>query len=250
MDDGGGPWDGSVYQSTFASIGITVPYFAKPPPTTYTPYSRATPRVFAPSPPAQPRQARSAISWELVGGILGIAAGAALCIGTAGVGCVVAGALIATAFSTAGYIADNPGAKSEDIAANLGTNLAMSLVPVCRGGVCKLAGKEAVAGTKGWTVGGDIYTSTRSGKAPAWSTVRSRFWKNEAANPAYGPWDASTLARMNKGGAPQRFNPAKGGKESMELSHEPIPFRDGGTNVVPRWPQDHARVDPYRRPGY
>jgi hypothetical protein len=38
--------------------------------------------------------------------------------------------------------------------------------------------------------------------------------------------------------------------ESMELSHEPIPHRDGGTNVVPRWPQDHAAVDPLRRPGY
>jgi hypothetical protein len=38
--------------------------------------------------------------------------------------------------------------------------------------------------------------------------------------------------------------------ESMELSHEPIPFRDGGTEFVPRWPQDHAAVDPFRFPGY
>jgi len=36
----------------------------------------------------------------------------------------------------------------------------------------------------------------------------------------------------------------------MELSHEPIPARDGGTEFVPRWPEDHARVDPYRHPGY
>jgi hypothetical protein len=38
--------------------------------------------------------------------------------------------------------------------------------------------------------------------------------------------------------------------QAMELSHEPIPFRSGGTDVVPRWPQDHAAVDPFRRPGY
>lgn len=55
---------------------------------------------------------------------------------------------------------------------------------------------------------------------------------------------------MKKGNAPQRYNPDKGGMESMELSHEPIPQRDGGKDFVPRWPQDHAEVDPYRRPGY
>ena len=55
---------------------------------------------------------------------------------------------------------------------------------------------------------------------------------------------------MRKGRAPQRYNADKGGMESMELSHEPIPFRDGGTKFVPRWPQDHAAVDPYRHPGY
>ncbi len=69
----------------------------------------------------------------------------------------------------------------------------------------------------------------------------------------WGHWDSrviNNLARMRAGNAPQRFNPDKGGTESMELSHEPIPARDGGTQFVPRWPQDHAAVDPYRRPGY
>ena len=56
--------------------------------------------------------------------------------------------------------------------------------------------------------------------------------------------------RMQRGLPPQRFNQAKGGLESMELSHEPIPFRNGGTNLVPRWPQDHAALDPFRFPGY
>lgn len=55
---------------------------------------------------------------------------------------------------------------------------------------------------------------------------------------------------MQRGLAPQRYNPDKGGMESMELSHEPIPFRDGGTDFVPRWPCDHAAVDPYRHTGY
>lgn len=47
---------------------------------------------------------------------------------------------------------------------------------------------------------------------------------------------------MQSGRAPQRWNPDKGGMESMELSQEPIPFRDGGTEFVPRWPQDHAAI--------
>jgi hypothetical protein len=40
------------------------------------------------------------------------------------------------------------------------------------------------------------------------------------------------------------------GKESMELSHEPIPQRDGGTEVAMRWPPDHARVDEFRNLNY
>jgi hypothetical protein len=89
------------------------------------------------------------------------------------------------------------------------------------------------------------------GDDPAWSTVRGRYWKNVAEDPrAAAQWDAENLARMRSGRAPQRFNPDKGGLESMELSHEPIPGGDGGRGLVPRWPQDHAAVDPYRRPGY
>ena len=103
----------------------------------------------------------------------------------------------------------------------------------------------------GWKVGDDVYNQTAKGNDPSWSAVRSRFWKNEAAAPnaanTYGP---ENLDRMSKGLAPQRYNADKGGIESMELSHEPIPARDGGKDFVPRWPQDHAAVDPYRKPGY
>lgn len=104
--------------------------------------------------------------------------------------------------------------------------------------------------SRGWSVGDDVYSPTRAGNRPAWSTVRARFWKNEGANPGLEQWDDSQLSRMATGRAPQRYNGDKGGMESMELSHEPIPFRDGGTSVVPRWPQDHAAVDSYRHPGY
>ncbi len=109
----------------------------------------------------------------------------------------------------------------------------------------------ANAGTRlGWSTGDDIYSLTKAGNKPAWSTVRGRFWKNEASSPQYGSWTDDQLARMRTGRAPQRYNPDKGGMESMDLSHEPIPFRDGGTSVIPRWPQDHAAVDPFRHPGY
>lgn len=102
----------------------------------------------------------------------------------------------------------------------------------------------------GWGVGDDIYSLTKAGNTPAWSTVRARFWKNEATNPRYGSWTDDQLARMRTGRAPQRYNQDKGGMESMDLSHEPIPYRDGGTAIIPRWPQDHAAVDRYRYPGY
>jgi hypothetical protein len=101
-----------------------------------------------------------------------------------------------------------------------------------------------------WKVGDGINALTKSGREPTWSATRSRFWKNEATNPKFGPWKTEHLERMRQGLAPQRYNSDKGALESMDLSHEPIPFRDGGTKVVPRWPQEHARVDPFRRPGY
>ncbi|GFO55464.1 hypothetical protein GMSM_24710 [Geomonas sp. Red276] len=101
-----------------------------------------------------------------------------------------------------------------------------------------------------WKVGDDIYNPTAAGNDPSWTTVRNRFWKNEAAKPdAEAMWGLENIQRMKKGLAPQRYNYDKGGMESMDLSHEPVPYRDGGRKIVPRWPQDHAAVDPYRRPG-
>ena len=101
----------------------------------------------------------------------------------------------------------------------------------------------------GWTLGDDVYDQTRAGNEPSWSTVRARFWKNEAIVNA-SEYSVDDLSRMRRGLAPRRYNPDKGGWESMELSHEPTPRCEGGIEFVPRWPQDHASVDPHRYPGY
>lgn len=111
-------------------------------------------------------------------------------------------------------------------------------------------GARSGLGKSIWKVGDDVYASIK-GRLPSWSTVRARFWKNEAsAAGAIEKHGAENIERMAAGEAPQRYSDAKGDFESMELSHEPIPKREGGTNFVPRWPQEHADVDPFRRPGY
>jgi len=117
----------------------------------------------------------------------------------------------------------------------------------------RLAGVRLPSGARRapWRVGDDIYAPTATAGAPNWNTVRARFWKNEATSgEAAQRYGAANVERMKRGLAPQRYNDQKGGMESMDLSHEPTPARNGGTNVVPRWPQDHAKVDKYRRPGY
>ncbi|WP_025228633.1 RHS repeat-associated core domain-containing protein [Fimbriimonas ginsengisoli] len=81
--------------------------------------------------------------------------------------------------------------------------------------------------------------------------IAKMHWKARANDPT--PEDGFTdsdLERMRHGRGPQRWNDDKGGLETKEISHEPIPYRDGGNTYRERWPQDHARVDPSRHPGY
>ena len=54
---------------------------------------------------------------------------------------------------------------------------------------------------KGWKVGDDITNLTRAGNVPSWSTLRSRYWKNQAF---YNPleYDDFSLSRMKRGLAP------------------------------------------------
>ena len=101
-----------------------------------------------------------------------------------------------------------------------------------------------------WQRGMNINTRI-SGRDPAWSTVRARYWKNRAMDPDAASFGEVNLERMNRGLAPQRGNRlAPGGTETLELSHEPIPQRAGGTAFVERWPCDHALHDDFRHPGY
>jgi len=101
-----------------------------------------------------------------------------------------------------------------------------------------------------WKPGDNPNDPTRAGSTPSDQTVRRREWKNEAENPTRSDFTPEDMERMKNGKPPQRYNPDKGGIESMERSHEPTPRRDGGTETVPKWPQEHADVDPNRHPGY
>ena len=100
--------------------------------------------------------------------------------------------------------------------------------------------------TREWKVGQPINNLTAKGNVPTWNAVRQRYWKNEAIrNPA--GYNASNLGRMKQGRAPQRIDPARGVRESMELHHTP-PQRQGGLfDVIPVWPAQHAKIDPFRR---
>jgi hypothetical protein len=72
-------------------------------------------------------------------------------------------------------------------------------------------------------------------------------WRRLATDPNAPLTTAQRAQIMERGWrGPQRVN-AQGQIETMELSHEPIPLRDGGTNVVPRWPRDHAAIDEFRQ---
>ena len=53
----------------------------------------------------------------------------------------------------------------------------------------------------GWKVGDDISNLTRAGNVPSWSTVRQRYWKNEALT-NYKEYSPEDLLRMSQGRAP------------------------------------------------
>lgn len=111
----------------------------------------------------------------------------------------------------------------------------------------KAAMSEVKAVGIGWKVGRPITNLTAKGKVPVWSTVRQRFWKNEALFNG-STYSESNLLRMQKGLAPQRFNPNTGLMESMELHHHIVPQRNGGLfNFIKVWPDEHRALDPFRR---
>jgi len=104
----------------------------------------------------------------------------------------------------------------------------------------------ARAAQKGWSLGDDITALTKAGKEPSWTTVRKRYWKNEAYfNPElYSPYD---LSQMRLGFAP--LVSLNGKLYPMELHHI-TPRRNGGSNAIDNLialtPWDHAAIDKYR----
>ena len=84
------------------------------------------------------------------------------------------------------------------------------------------AGKSIsqVVRKSGWSVGDDIGNLTKAGNEPSWTTVRQRYWKNQA-NLNDGTYSTQNLQRMKKGLAPIINN------APMELHH---PFGRKGAN--------------------
>ncbi|MGE5195860.1 MAG: hypothetical protein ACM3JI_00850, partial [Anaerolineae bacterium] len=105
----------------------------------------------------------------------------------------------------------------------------------------------------GWKVGQDIRNRNIFGTVPKWSTVRKRYWKNQAlwakSNPGQKQYLPEHLERMEKGLAPQQVNPRTGQLENKELHHNP-PQREGGLfDFIEVWPSEHAQLDEFRHLG-
>jgi len=100
---------------------------------------------------------------------------------------------------------------------------------------------------KRWKVGDDPFQEDAQGKSPSMSTLRKRFWKNEAAEPypeqQYGK---ANVARMGRGSAPQRVKPVDRRHGVDGTEPEPIPDRRVARWSTPRWPDEHALLDPHR----
>ena len=93
---------------------------------------------------------------------------------------------------------------------------------------------------RGWKVGDDITNLTRAGKDPSWSTVRQRYWKNQAY---YAPYKfPQDISRMKKGLAPIGWDGF-----SMQLHH---PHGRDGLNFYkfkPLTRTEHILEHKYRR---
>jgi hypothetical protein len=59
--------------------------------------------------------------------------------------------------------------------------------------------RAVAASTRGWRVGDNVLAPTKAGTSPAWSTVRSRYRRNEAANPRIDAWSDANLETMRGG---------------------------------------------------
>ena len=115
--------------------------------------------------------------------------------------------------------------------------------------VARRKAQEKIRGTVlNWRKGDPIFDKTTKGNVPADSTVRARHWKNRSLEPgAVDEFGAKNVDRMKRGSAPQRKNQKTWECESRELHHHPVPRRHGGKEFIEVWPEEHARIDKYRR---
>jgi hypothetical protein len=95
-------------------------------------------------------------------------------------------------------------------------------------------------------VGDPHHAWTTGAREPAWSTVRQRFWKNEAAQARPGgEWSVTNIQRMRQGRAPLDVS----GK-SYELEHL-IPQRSGDPDrhrdLMPLTRLEHSFFDRHAR---
>ena len=107
------------------------------------------------------------------------------------------------------------------------------------------ANKAKDAAKIGWKVGDDISKLTRAGNVPSWSTVRQRYWKNEALT-NFKKYSPENLMRMSHGRAPLVKYEKTGEFYSMELHH---PNGREGKNMfcfIKVTPWEHDILDPYR----
>lgn len=102
---------------------------------------------------------------------------------------------------------------------------------------------------KGWKLGGCVRNLTSQGNLPKWTTVRRRYWKNEAfLNKT--KYTEANLKRMERGLAAKKYNKITEKWEKIELHHHLLPQRSGGLfDFKQLTPAEHAAADPYRRIG-
>jgi hypothetical protein len=104
---------------------------------------------------------------------------------------------------------------------------------------------EGASKVNGWKVGDSIDNYTKAGNQPSWSTVKSRYWKNEAY---YNPnkYTQSNLDLMSKGKAPLVKFTENGKLYPMELHHPNGRIDNNFWNFKPLTPWSHSVVDPFR----
>lgn len=104
---------------------------------------------------------------------------------------------------------------------------------------------ENLGRTKGWKVGDPIDNLTKAGNEPSWSTVKSRYWKNEAYYNS-DLYSERNLEFMRKGYAPHYSESIDVPKELHHINGRKVENPHSQSNLLEVWPWEHADKDPYR----